>query len=556
MPDPYDYTSAFANLPAPGASFLQGIQNGAALTDLQTQQKQKQIALAQQQRQQQVIQSLASNPNASADDYAKAAILVPELTAQFKQAWDTKSAAQQQNQLNQMVQWSSAIQSGQPKIASDGMRAQADAIENTVGAPTPESKALRAKADQVDANPNAANFILKSMIAANPKGKAAIDGIVALGQEQRASDLAPAAVRKANADAGTAESDNTLKNLGIVAQKAGALAKTGVKPTQAEAMFRTLAAQGVIPKDDLQGYIDGIPADPKAVPDYLAGIRDMGIKPEEQKKFTTPDANAKLQSDTSIKTTGMNNATQLAVQEAINKRQEDKGDTEPTLDADTLTTMAQQYLAGDKSVMQNLGRGAQGAANIVALRQAITKEAKAAGMTGPQIAAKMADYQGLTAGMRTSANISARVENAISEAKELAPLAIEAGRQVSRSGFLPFGKAQVMFDTQTNDPALKKFATANNGLVSAYAGAMARGQKPTVSDYDHARQILSAAQSQSAYEATVNQMFAEMAAASRAPQNVREHLRGQIGGGAHAAPSAVADHPADISALLKKYGGK
>ena len=162
----------------------------------------------------------------------------------------------------------------------------------------------------------------------------------------------------------------------------------------------------------------------------------------------------------------------------------------------------------------------------------------------------------MTAGLSTSANISARVENAISEAKELAPLAIAAGREVSRSGFLPFGKAEVMFNTQTNDPALKKFVTANNGLVSAYAGAMARGQKPTVSDYDHARAILSAAQSQQAYEATVNQMFAELAAASRAPQNVRSHLRDQIGGGAHAASGAAADHPADISALLSKYGKK
>jgi hypothetical protein len=528
MPDPYDYTSAFANLPAPGASFLQGIQSGAALTDLQAQQQQKQIALAQQQKKQQVIQSLTSNPNASGEDYAKASVLVPELSAQFKQAWDMKSAAQQDNQLNQMVQWSSAIQSGQPKIASDGMRAQADAIENTAGAPTPESKALRIKADQVDANPNAANFILKSMIAANPKGKAAIDGIVALGQEQRASDLAPAALRTANAKASGEEADNALKNLGIVAQKAGALAKPGVKPAQAEAMFRTLAAQGVIPKDDLQGYIDGIPSNAKDVPDYLSGIRDSGIKPNEQKKFTTPDANAKLSSDTQVKTTGMNNVTQLAVQKAISDRQDSKGDAEPTLDADTLTTMAQQYLAGDKGVMQNLGRGAQGAANVVALRQAITKEAKAQGLTGPQIAAQMADYQGMTAGIRTSANISARVENAAAEAANLAPLAIAAGREVSRSGFLPFGKLQVMFDTQTNDPKLKRFATANIGLATAYANAMARGQKATVEDNKHSRELLATATSQDAYEAVVNQMLQEIATARKAPEEVRQNLRGQI----------------------------
>jgi hypothetical protein len=549
MPDPYDYTSAFANLPVPGDAFLAGIKNGVGLNQLQAQQEQQRAALAQQQQKQQVVQSLISNPNASAEDYAKAAVLVPELSVQFKQAWDTKSAAQAENDLKNMVQWSAAIQNGQPKIASDGMRDQADAIENTAGGPTPESKALRAKADQVDTNPQAANFILKSMIAANPRGKAAIDGIVAQNGDARAQAESDVAVAGKQAD-------NALKNQQITAQKAGALAKVpGLKTSQVATFLQSEAAAGRISPDELDALKASIPADPKALPDFLGSLAARGLTPDQNARLTTPDANARLSADTQVKTTGMNNATQLAVQAAITKRNEDKGETEPTLDPDTLTTMAQQYLAGDKSVMQNLGRGAQGAANIVALRQAITKEAKAAGMTGPQIAAKMADYQGLTAGMRTSANISARVENAISEAKELAPLAIEAGRNVARSGFLPFGKAGVMFNTQTNDPELKKFVTANNGLVSAYAGAMARGQKPTVSDYDHAREILLAAQSQQAYEATVNQMFAEMNAASRAPQNVRSHLRDQIGGGSHASPAA-GDHPADISALLSKYGKK
>jgi hypothetical protein len=558
MPEPYDYTSAFASVPAFGDSLLAGLKNGYAITDLQNQRAQQARDLAVQQQKRDTVQALVNNPNATADDYAKATLIVPELHEQFKQAWDTKSAAQQQNELSQMVQWSSAIQNGEPKIASDDMRSRADAIENTAGGPTPESKALRAKADQVDANPNAANFVLKSMIAANPKGKAAIDGIVALGGEQRAADLAPAAVRKANADAGTAESDNALKNYQVTAQKAAGLAKApGLKPSQVMTFLQSEAAAGRISPDELDALKQSVPSDPKALPDFLGSLAARGLTPDQNARLTTPDANAQLSARTQVQTTRMNNATQLAVQDRIAARQDSKGDAEPTLDADTLSTMAQQYLAGDKSVMQNLGRGAQGAANIVALRQAITKEAKAQGLTGPQIAAKMADYQGLTAGMRTSANISARVENAISEAKELAPLAIAAGREVSRSGFLPFGKAEVMFNTQTNDPALKKFVTANNGLVSAYAGAMARGQKPTVSDYDHARDILSAPQSQQAYEATVNQMFAEMAAASKAPQNVREHLRGEIGGGSnHGATPTAADHPADISALLNKYGKK
>ncbi len=206
------------------------------------------------------------------------------------------------------------------------------------------------------------------------------------------------------------------------------------------------------------------------------------------------------------------------------------GGAEASFDSDTLDMMADQALRGDRSVFQNIGRGAQGSANMVALRGRITKKAQERGISGADLASITADYGGLVAGLRTSANISARVENAISEARELAPLAITAGRDVARAGILPFGKAQVMFDTQTNDPALKKFAAANVGFVQAYAGAMARGQKPTVHDKEHAEKLISEATSQKAYEAVMSQLMLEMDAASRAPQKVREHLRGEIGG--------------------------
>ena len=166
---------------------------------------------------------------------------------------------------------------------------------------------------------------------------------------------------------------------------------------------------------------------------------------------------------------------------------EDAGDAKPSLDDKTLDFLADQANRGDTSVYQNLGRGAQGAANLVALRQRVAAKATAAGMGGADLASVNADYQGQKAGLRTSGTISARIENAAAEADQLAPLAIDAGRQVTRSGFLPFGRAQVMFNNQTNDPNLNKFATANIGLATAYAGAMARGQKATVSDQEQQR---------------------------------------------------------------------
>lgn len=540
MPDPYDYTSAFANLPAPGAALLQGIQGGAALTQLQAQAQQQRAALAQQQQKQQYIQSLINNPDATGADYAKGTLIAPELHSQFKQAWDMKSADQQQNQLKQMVEWSSAIQNGQPKIASDAMRAQADAIENTHGGQTPESKALRAKADQVDANPQAANFILKSAIAANPNGPKAIDAIVAQNKDQREQDAAPADLAKKQADAGTAQADLTEKNLGIVGQTLGALQGKGAKPAQAQTALNSLAARGVISKDELPSYLAAVPTDPNQLDDWLGSMKLAGMKPSDQMKYTAPTADAKLQSDTSIKTTGMNNATQIKVQDKINERQDSKGDAEPTLDADTLTAMAQQYLAGDKSVMQNLGRGAQGSANIVALRQEITKQAKAQGMSGSQIAATMADYVGTLAGQRTAGTRIANVEMASDEAQRLIPLAKQASADVARSGFLPFGRAQNMFDDQTNDPALRKFAAANNALVNVYSRAISPGGVATVSDKEHARHMLSTAMDHKSYLAVLDQMQREIQAAREAPQAVRGAFRDRVTGGAAPAPAAPA----------------
>jgi hypothetical protein len=450
---PIDYS---IDVQTPFQATLQGYQAGAAIRDDQFKQQQQDAALAQQQQQQKVIQALIANPNPTGRDYANAALAVPGMLEPLKQAWGALSQDQQQNALKEYGQVHAAVTSGQTKAAIDLLNNKADALENS-GAPQSAIQERRDMAKWIESHPTSAQAMTGMTLATILGPEKFTTAFPAIGKEQREAAEAPAKLRTANAKAATDEADATLKSLGIIGQTLGALQGKDVKPEQVATAFKSLAAKGVIGKDELPDYLAGIPQDAKALDSYLGTYKMAGMKPEEQMKYTTPTADAKLSSDTQITTTGMNNRTQLAVQDRIGARQDAKGDAEPTLDGDTLTTMAQQYLAGDKSVMQNLGRGAQGAANIVALRKEITVQAKAQGMTGPQIAAAMADYVGMTAGMRTSGTISARIENAAAEAAQLAPLAIDAGRQVSRSGFLPFGKAQVMFDTQSNDPALNRF---------------------------------------------------------------------------------------------------
>lgn len=362
--------------------------------------------------------------------------------------------------------------------------------------------------------------------------------------------------RKGLAAANKDDADAAKTNYALRIQKSDQAIKdiAGFQsPEEALASLQAHVAAGDVPADQAALIQQGMPQDPARFSDWKVGMIRNIMAAKEQMTYLAPDANT-VANNARIKSEGAaNRANQIKVQQMIGDR---AGDAEPTLDQESRTRIAQQFLRGDKSGLQNLGRGRQGAANLVAIQNEITAQAKALGMTGDDIAARVAEFEGVKAGFRTAGTASARIENAAAEAGELAPLALTASRDVVRSGFLPFGKAQIMFDTQTNDPALRRFATANVGLATAYAAAMARGGKPTVSDMEHSRELLSTAASQPAYEATVQQMQAEIAAAQRAPKTVRQGLTDSITGkGQHgAAPAAAANNAGAKPSLTDIFG--
>lgn len=322
----------------------------------------------------------------------------------------------------------------------------------------------------------------------------------------------------------------------------------GVKALADQAFSSALDAKSQLPKletRDTGGEVQTLAIDPLTGAPRVTNTIAKTQTPDSIASNTRIAAEGAADRAARAREGALTRANQIKISQMVGDRQSGKGDAEASLPAATLNTLAEQALAGDNTVFQNLGRGAQGAANLIALRSKVAEKAQERGLSGSDLASINADYQGQKAGLRTSGTISARIENAAAEAAQLAPLAVDASRTVARSGFLPFGRAQVMFNNQTNDPDMNRFATANIGLATAYAGAMARGGKATVSDNEHAREMLSTAKSQKAYEAIVDQMQKEIAAAQAAPQHVRQNLRGQISGkgGSHGAttvPNPVA----------------
>lgn len=219
------------------------------------------------------------------------------------------------------------------------------------------------------------------------------------------------------------------------------------------------------------------------------------------------------------------------------------------LDEDTAKEMAQQYLAGDKSVMQNLGRGRQGAENIVRLRKAIQSEMKATGMGGADVARKMAEFEGLKSTERTLGTRTANADMAVTEAKNLAPLALQASQGFDRSNFVPLADAETAVAKNTGSPQLKRFVTATNSLINAYARGIAPTGVGTVSDKDHAREVLSTRDGPRAYAAGVDQLMKELDAAQRSPGRVKEDV-----GNAFAGHKGTADNPVPLDEYLKAHG--
>lgn len=198
---------------------------------------------------------------------------------------------------------------------------------------------------------------------------------------------------------------------------------------------------------------------------------------------------------------------------------------EATLDDHTAKAMASQYLAGDKSVMQNLGRGAQGAANIVKLRTEIYSQANDQGLNGKDIVNNFNEQAGNLAGQRSIGTRSANISLAANEANNMIPIALEASAKVPRGEWMPWNKMVQAYQTGTSSPELARFVAATNSLVNSYVRAVSPSGVPTDSMREHAYSMLNSAQSPKAYEAVTSIMQDEMKAAMAAPGQVRKELR-------------------------------
>ena len=214
------------------------------------------------------------------------------------------------------------------------------------------------------------------------------------------------------------------------------------------------------------------------------------------------------------------------------------------LDQETLKSMAEQYLSGDNSVKQNIGKGAQGKADIDALNNMIYAIGKEKGMTPAQIAYAQAEFGGTKAAARALGTQEAKMGTAGIEALGAIELAKGQIEKVPRTSYLPINKLIEGYSNNTLNPEQAILHTRVQGIVNTYAAVMARGASVTTdTSRGRAESLLNTASNPESFNAVLKTLESEINMALNAPDKMREFFKHRYG-----------DNSVDLGTEAKKTG--
>lgn len=201
-------------------------------------------------------------------------------------------------------------------------------------------------------------------------------------------------------------------------------------------------------------------------------------------------------------------------------------DVKPTLTPEAITSLAKRVAAGDKTALQNIGRGAQGAANLTAVNNALAElnlDPKAV-MKGRETVAAAG------AGMRSAAQRAAKIDAAAIEVDKFADNALTSLAKVTRGNLVPLNSILSKAKLGTGSAEEAEFATYVQSLVGAYASVIGRGT-PTVHSQEEAAKIIRKDYSPEQFRAMVAALKIEaravVDASKAAGDNISEHTFGK-----------------------------
>lgn len=137
------------------------------------------------------------------------------------------------------------------------------------------------------------------------------------------------------------------------------------------------------------------------------------------------------------------------------------------------------------------------------------------------------DAAGSMTGARAIGGQEANVAIAASEARKMIGITSDLSANVDRSQYPSINAISNAVAKGTGDQNIVKLNTSINALVNTYARAINPKGVATVSDKNHARDLINAAYSNGQLGSIMQVMDQEMAAAQSAGKEARAHLRGE-----------------------------
>lgn len=193
---PIDYS---IDVQTPFQSALQGFQGGAGIRQVMDQRAALQSQQAQQQQLQEELYAASQDPSR----LPGVMVRYPQLAEKLKHGWDAMTSDQQQSALTMGGQVLSALESGNPAIASDLLRNKAEGQRNS--GDEQGAKLSETMAQWAEQSPDTLKASTYMRMAAIPGGEKMIKSILDRNADRRAEDKAPIEVRQAEANAQSAE---------------------------------------------------------------------------------------------------------------------------------------------------------------------------------------------------------------------------------------------------------------------------------------------------------------------------------------------------------------
>ena len=218
---------------------------------------------------------------------------------------------------------------------------------------------------------------------------------------------------------------------------------------------------------------------------------------------------------------------------------------EPTagLSPEAIDELATRAIGGDNSGMVGLGRGAQGAQNLVAVQNRVAQIAQDKGIDPAGIQDNIAEFYGQKAGARTVGNIGAKLEVFGNSAANALDMAAQRSSELPRSQWVPVNKVVQAAQQAGSDPRLAVLNAATETAVNEYTRAVGGTGASTDTAKQHAYDMLNAAQSPEAFNSVVNGLKWEVQNLHNAAKGVAGGLRKGTGGSAEPPPLAIPPGP-------------